>query len=152
VNSTLLAVAERDDWVCWLCDRRVDPQAPAGSPAAPSVDHVMPRAHGGGSAPDNLRLAHRRCNTRRGSRVPELDWPDDLAVQHPARLLPALKRGQRRRGQWETVGVLLDCERAERAGRWLLDRAALVLGGRWEHRIVPIGRRGLVALAVRALA
>ena len=43
---------------CWLC----------GTPGADSIDHVVPRAAGGGDDLANLRPAHRRCNSRRGVR------------------------------------------------------------------------------------
>lgn len=35
-------------------------------PAGASLDHVLPKAYGGGYALGNLRLAHRRCNETRG--------------------------------------------------------------------------------------
>lgn len=44
--------------VCWLC----------GHPGATSADHVKARALGGTDALDNLRPAHRFCNTGRGAR------------------------------------------------------------------------------------
>lgn len=36
-------------------------------PLAPSRDHVVPVVRGGKNLPNNLRAAHRCCNTRRGS-------------------------------------------------------------------------------------
>jgi 5-methylcytosine-specific restriction protein A len=48
----------RDGGLCWLCGLR----------GADSVDHVVPRAFGGGHGDGNLRAAHTRCNAQRGAR------------------------------------------------------------------------------------
>lgn len=48
----VLAVSD----VCWLC----------GRPGADTVDHIVPYALGGADTIDNLRPAHRSCNSRRG--------------------------------------------------------------------------------------
>ena len=32
----------------------------------PTFDHIIPRAAGGSDAPENLQLAHARCNKRKG--------------------------------------------------------------------------------------
>jgi 5-methylcytosine-specific restriction endonuclease McrA len=45
--------------VCWLC----------GRDGADSADHVLPRSRGGSDALENLRPAHRACNSARGNRV-----------------------------------------------------------------------------------
>lgn len=44
---------------CYLC----------GRPGADTVDHVVPRQHGGSNSLDNLRPAHRYCNQARGNRT-----------------------------------------------------------------------------------
>ena len=64
-------IYERDGWRCQLCGEPVDMCAPAHANLAPSLDHIVPRAHGGSDEPDNLRLAHRVCNSARGSRMEE---------------------------------------------------------------------------------
>jgi hypothetical protein len=140
-------LGDRDDWTCWVCDGEVDSRAPAGSPHAASVDHVIPRARGGTNDPDNLRLAHRRCNGQRGSRLPELDWPDDLGVHEPAPLWPVLQRALRRRGDWEVVAAVAD-DRAERAERWLRSAVESIVGGGWETRLQPLGP-SLATIALR---
>jgi 5-methylcytosine-specific restriction endonuclease McrA len=48
-------ILAQDGYVCWLC----------GLLGADTVDHVIPRARGGGDDPDNLRAAHLRCNSGR---------------------------------------------------------------------------------------
>lgn len=61
---TAARVIERDHGICWLC----------GRPGATTVDHVIPRARGGGHQDSNLRAAHLSCNARKGARpaVPTL--------------------------------------------------------------------------------
>jgi 5-methylcytosine-specific restriction endonuclease McrA len=68
---TRMALYERDGWTCHLCNEPV-PQDLEWSnedwqPHYPTLDHVVPRSHGGKDEPSNLRLAHMLCNTLRGS-------------------------------------------------------------------------------------
>ena len=56
----------RDDWRCWICG------APVLRKDA-SLDHVTPIAHGGADEPENVRLAHMLCNSRRGARPSDRD-------------------------------------------------------------------------------
>jgi 5-methylcytosine-specific restriction endonuclease McrA len=53
------AVFERDGWRCWICGEPVLEEDA-------TVDHVIPIAQGGADTPDNVRTAHRDCNSRRG--------------------------------------------------------------------------------------
>jgi 5-methylcytosine-specific restriction endonuclease McrA len=56
----VLEVRRVGDLVCYLC----------GAPGADTLDHVVPVTRGGGNEPDNLRPAHRRCNTLKGAGPP----------------------------------------------------------------------------------
>lgn len=62
-----LELYERDAWTCWLCEEPVD-RTLIGTRDQwrPSLDHVIPRAFGGSSNDDNLKLAHWWCNAVRG--------------------------------------------------------------------------------------
>ena len=142
------ALAERDGARCWLCGNDVDPGAPRGSGWAGSVDHVVPRARGGGSEPGNLRLAHRSCNSRRGSRLPELDWPREVPVVDHTEIWPVVRRALRRPGEWEVVGVVVGEQAATDAQRWLTGAVPDVLGGAWHVQARSIGP-GLTAMALR---
>ena len=51
-----LVLAEMGD-TCWLCHQ----------PGAATIDHVIFRSVGGGDDLDNLRPAHRSCNSARGA-------------------------------------------------------------------------------------
>ena len=60
---------------CWLCNRSIIDEGEL------TVDHVVPRALGGTHRLNNLRLAHDRCNSQRGSGpVPVLVLTEDMRV------------------------------------------------------------------------
>lgn len=56
-RKTRAHILRRDNGICWIC----------GTPGADSVDHKIPRAHGGSEDPTNLAAAHLACNLRKGS-------------------------------------------------------------------------------------
>lgn len=60
-------VFDRDGWACTSCGRAVEWNAPRCQQlldwrTVGHVDHVFPRARGGPSTPDNLRLLCAPCN------------------------------------------------------------------------------------------
>lgn len=57
-------VLTRDRGVCWLC----------GLNGATTVDHIVPRSHGGSDDPSNLAAAHAGCNYSRGNRPPAVPF------------------------------------------------------------------------------
>lgn len=63
-----LAVYDRDNWTCQVCELPVDPTEHFRSDWAGSLDHIIPQA--AMLIPDhsesNLRLVHRICNSYRG--------------------------------------------------------------------------------------
>ena len=61
------SVYDRDGWLCGLCLRPVDRKLALPHPHAATLDHMIPRAHGGSSSPDNLQTAHAICNHVRGT-------------------------------------------------------------------------------------
>lgn len=65
---TLWQLASRDQWRCHLCRRRVNMELTSPHPRSATVDHLVPVSDGGTDAPENIRLAHRTCNTKRGTR------------------------------------------------------------------------------------
>lgn len=50
--------------LCWICDQPARPNDPL------VVDHVWPRALGGGDHISNLRAAHRTCNSKKRDKPP----------------------------------------------------------------------------------
>ncbi|MGW1828810.1 HNH endonuclease [Streptomyces tubercidicus] len=62
-------VFARDGWKCHLCGKGIDREAVAPEPLAPTLDHVLPLARGGGHTMINLRPAHFVCNSRKSDRL-----------------------------------------------------------------------------------
>jgi 5-methylcytosine-specific restriction endonuclease McrA len=54
---------------CWICGHSIDYELPARHPLSFSVDHVIPRSHGGPPTIANTRPAHYSCNAARGNRT-----------------------------------------------------------------------------------
>ena len=68
-------VYERDNGICYICGKACDWNDYTEKNGViiygdnyPSRDHVIPKTKGGGNTWDNIRLAHRLCNTRKGNR------------------------------------------------------------------------------------
>lgn len=57
------AVFTRDGGACVYC----------GSADHPTLDHIVPRSRGGLDKPENLTLACRSCNSKKGARKPS-EW------------------------------------------------------------------------------
>lgn len=70
-NARKRALAIKDP-VCAICHTAIDLEAPAFSPLAVEVDHIVPRSRGGAMYDiDNLQLTHSRCNRKKGPRMAE---------------------------------------------------------------------------------
>lgn len=61
-------LAARDGADCTICGAAVDMSLKAPDRMRASVDHMVPRACGGSDDPENLRLAHLRCNQIKSDR------------------------------------------------------------------------------------
>jgi 5-methylcytosine-specific restriction endonuclease McrA len=57
------AIYQRDNWVCQICGKRVNPNNKYPHPLSPSLDHIIPLSIGGTHEPRNVQLAHFRCNS-----------------------------------------------------------------------------------------
>lgn len=64
-----LAVFERDNWTCGICELPVDRGLKYPDPGYPTLDHITPMSLGGGHVYGNLQLAHFYCNTVKGNRI-----------------------------------------------------------------------------------
>lgn len=64
-----LAIYERDGWTCQLCRDPVDPELPVHDAWAATLDHIECQSWAliPDHSPENLRLAHRWCNSVRGN-------------------------------------------------------------------------------------
>ena len=118
--STLNEVGARDAWRCWLCDEPVDPDASVNSDRGPSVDSgTSPK--GKKAVAGAERLAHRSCNTRKGSVKAVVAWSPALFVVEPAPIVATVDRLTRKGGR-EVVARCPSRADADDAGSWLLDR------------------------------
>ena len=64
-----------EESVCWICENPpwpddINPATGAYDPI--TADHIVEVAAGGSSHRDNLRMAHRSCNSRRGQQFQEV--------------------------------------------------------------------------------
>jgi len=67
-----MKIYRRDKWICQLCFEPVDPKLNHQSdPMGATLDHIVPVSLSAtpDHSPENLRLAHRSCNSARGNRV-----------------------------------------------------------------------------------
>ena len=74
-DITVLGLFKRDRGVCYLCGGQCDLEDYTVRDGVfiagdwyPSVDHMVPLIAGGEHSWDNVRLAHRRCNSIKGGR------------------------------------------------------------------------------------
>ena len=74
-KSTREIILKRDNYTCHLCGGVINIDAPPNSPLQHSLDHIKPVSLGGTNHRDNLRSAHRECNSLRGNNISRLD-PD----------------------------------------------------------------------------
>ena len=66
-NIKLEIIAERDGWVCGICNKPINPETKWPDQQCWSIDHVEPLSMGGAHTHDNVRLTHWICNVRRGA-------------------------------------------------------------------------------------
>jgi hypothetical protein len=120
-------IGERDGWRCWLCDEPVDPDMSVNDARGPSIDartterKAKAKAKVTGAGTGRERLAHRGCNTGKGSTKPVIEWPAHLFVADPAVILTTVERLQRKGGR-EIVGRCLERDDAANAAAWIVDR------------------------------
>jgi hypothetical protein len=118
--SDLDEVGQRDNWLCWLCDTPVDPDASVNSDRGPSVDsyNVVKSKK---NTVTIERLAHRDCNTMKGKKAPVVAWSPELLVVDPSPIVATVDRLARKGGK-EVIARCPSEEDAELASEWLLDR------------------------------
>lgn len=62
-------IYKRDRFKCGICGLRVNTKLKHPHPYSPSLDHIIPLSKGGSHTPDNVQLAHLRCNISKGSKT-----------------------------------------------------------------------------------
>lgn len=119
-------VGETDGWRCWLCDEIVDRDMPPNDPRSATVDTRLTKARAKKLKQDKSclppeRLAHKGCNTGKGSNDPVVTWPEHLIVVDPSPIIAAVERLERKGGR-ETMARCPTQEDARAVADWLLDR------------------------------
>ena len=118
--SDLNAIGEQDSWICWLCDKPVDPDASVNSDLGPSVDSfAATRLKKGEQGIE--RLAHRQCNSQKGKVAPVVPWSKDVFVVDPSPIFETVER-LRKKGGREIIARCPGESEAQEAADWLLDR------------------------------
>lgn len=126
--SRLSEVAEREHWRCWLCDEPVDATISSNDSRGPTIDNYHATSKGARSKAGDERLAHLRCNTKRGAVKPVVSWPSKLFIADPAVILTTADRLERKGGR-EVVGRCVTQADAQEAGDWLVDRLSRLAPG-----------------------
>lgn len=90
---SLASIGARDGWTCGICRKPIEVRAGSNTLRhSASVDHVVALSHPGnrchGHTPDNVQIAHRICNERKGCR---LQYPSLLDAIHPLQELRRLQ-------------------------------------------------------------
>ncbi len=71
------ALWDKQSGLCALCGRQMPrhrfdvAHATLWKKQRPTFDHIRARARGGADKPENLQLAHARCNKRKGAGISE---------------------------------------------------------------------------------
>lgn len=76
---------------CIHCGTRVLVPLSSNEPASATLEHIVPKHHGGGDTLDNLTIACARCNHGKGRRLDHRKR-DDPALQRVVELLRQRRR------------------------------------------------------------
>jgi HNH endonuclease len=98
-------IYERDEAICWLCNRRV-------KRIQASRDHIIPKSHGGPNHIHNYALAHKACNGARGNNTLLPSLENALAILNKCQKNSCGKCG--------TVGSNREMILTEQNSRWVL--------------------------------
>jgi hypothetical protein len=145
--SDLNTVGDSDNWICWLCDKKVDQDASVNSDRGPSVDSfAATRVKKGAVAVE--RIAHRQCNTMKGKIAPVVPWSKDVFVVDPSPIFETVER-LRKKGGREIIARCPGEQEANQASEWLLDRLSrLAPELSFETQVSSGGGQYLVALKI----
>jgi hypothetical protein len=84
-KEKIVLIRERDGSNCFICKLPFINEKP-------TIDHWIPRALNGSEDIANLRLAHKKCNTKKGDVLPN----EDGTITYPAKNPPYRKRRNNR--------------------------------------------------------
>lgn len=69
VYINIYNIYKRDRWKCGICGGKVNKHLKYPHQLSPSLDHIIPLSRGGSHTPENVQLAHLRCNLSKGSKT-----------------------------------------------------------------------------------
>ena len=64
-------IYERDKGICVICDKNIELNFRWPHPKSVSLQHYIPISKGGENTPENVGVAHLRCNLKQGSAIQE---------------------------------------------------------------------------------
>lgn len=71
-------IFERDNWVCWLCEKKIDRRLRCPSWGAATIDHVLPLSAftdiSKWHTRANVRASHLKCNLQKADSIPVIDY------------------------------------------------------------------------------
>lgn len=73
-------VLQRDKFICQICGLPTDPDASPSADQYPTLDHIVRVIDGGDDDSDNLRTAHKWCNTASSSSPFGDSWVQERAL------------------------------------------------------------------------
>ena len=126
--GTIEDIGELCGWRCWICDEPVKMDAAANDDQGSSLDRCEVFMKPSKKKQEvEERLAHRRCNTKKGAIKPVINWPEHFILFDPAPIIQSAERLITKGGR-EMVARCASKSDANEAGTWLQDRL---------HRLVP---------------
>lgn len=81
---------------CIHCSTRVSVPVADDEPAHATLEHIVPRNHGGSDEPENLAVACRRCNQGKGKRL-DHRRPEDATLKRVIETLQSRRRERLRK-------------------------------------------------------
>lgn len=69
LQNRMRAIVARAKPACHLCGLAIDFQLKNPDPMSFVIDHVVPLAKGGADTIENVRAAHRSCNSKKRARL-----------------------------------------------------------------------------------
>lgn len=76
-----LHVFERDEWMCGVCQEKIDPKRRGQDWMRATIDHVLPLSKGGAHVYSNVVAAHYICNSMKADMVVGVDISQEELVR-----------------------------------------------------------------------